>query len=187
MGLTIMYVFLKDLYIFEILNDFLILKWSSYFIAGIIFYQIYKTEINTKYTILLCISFIISTYHAVSRIEGLESHYHASHSALIIVGFIMIFYILMLLVSSGKLNFINSPKLIKIGLLTYPLYLLHQKIGFIIFNNWGTESNKYLLLLITTLFMLLLAYLISGIYELRVSNYLKRKLYLLVSKYSPKA
>ena len=184
--LSIAYIFLNELFAFKILNYFLILDWSSYFIAGMIFYQIFKTKINTQYIILLCITMFISIFHAISRIQNLELHYNTTFSPLYISGFIMTFYILMLLVSCGKLKNINSSKLIKLGLLTYPLYLLHQNIGFIIFNKLGTESNKYAILFLTIILMLFVSYVISVFYEPRVSSYLKVKLKLLTTRYCQK-
>ena len=180
--LSITYIFLNNLFVFKVLNYFLILEWSSYFIAGMIFYQIYTKKLSIKYIILLGITIFISLFHSISRIERLELKFNTTFSPFYISGFILIFYILMLLVSCGKLTTINSPKLIKFGLLTYPLYLLHQNIGFVIFNQLGTESNKYLILFLTIIFILFLSYVISEIYEPRISNYLKAKLKLLTTR-----
>lgn len=174
--LSITHLFLNHLLAFKILNYFLILDWSSYFIAGMIFYQIFKNKINAKYSILLCISISIALFNALSRVEQLELHYKTTFSPVFISGFIMLFYIIMLLVSCGKLQTINSPQFLKFGLLTYPLYLIHQKIGYIIFNNLGNESNKYLILFSTIISMLLVSYIISVLFEPRVSNYVKTKL-----------
>ena len=93
----------------------------------------------------------------------------------------MLFYFLMLLVSCDKLNKINSSKLTKFGMLTYPLYLIHQNIGFIIFNNLENYINKYVLVVSTIILMLFISFILSDIYESRVSNYLKSKLKLLTT------
>jgi len=74
-------------------------------------------------------------------------------------------------VSCGKLNNINSSKLTKLGLLTYPLYLIHQNIGFIIFNNLFNYVNKYALVLLTIIVMIFLSYILNNFYEQKLSNY----------------
>ena len=181
LSLSILHIYLNKLFIFKVANFFFILDWSSYFIAGIIFYQIYRSKINIKYSILLSISFIISIYYAISRIEGLELHFNTVFSPFVISSFIMLFYFLMLLVSCDKLNKINSSKLTKFGMLTYPLYLIHQNIGFIIFNNLENYINKYVLVVSTIILMLFISFILSDIYESRVSNYLKSKLKLLTT------
>lgn len=176
LALSIAYIFFNDIFIMKVLGFFLILEWSSYFIAGMIFYQIFKNKLNTKYLLLLCICLVISIFIALTRIEDKELHYNTTFSPLYISVFIFFFYILMLLVSMGKLTLINSPKLIKFGLLTYPLYLLHQNIGYIIFNKLGADSNKYIVLQLTTAVILLFSYIISVFYEPKVANFLKMKL-----------
>lgn len=183
LSLSVLYIYLNELYVFRAANFFLILDWSSYFIAGIIFYQIYKGKISLKYSILLTISFFVSLYHATSRIKGFELHFNTTLSPFIISFIIMVFYLLMLLVSCNKLKRINSSKLTKLGMLTYPLYLIHQNIGFIIFNNLENSVNKYLLVISTIILMLFISFILSDVYELKVSSYLKSKLNLLAEKY----
>jgi peptidoglycan/LPS O-acetylase OafA/YrhL len=178
--LSIGYIFLDKLFIFKVANYFLVLGWSSYFVAGMIFYQIYTQKLSIKYFALLCIALSVSIFQAIARIKGLESLYN--FSPFIVSGYIITFYSLMLLIACGKLKAINSPKLIKLGLLTYPLYLIHQNIGYIIFNKWGGELNKYVLVILTVVLMLFLSYLISEFYESRVSHYLKTKLKQLTTK-----
>lgn len=180
--LTIVYMFFSDLYILQIVNYFFILSWSSYFIAGIIFYQIYESKLNLKYLVLLLISLSISLFHAVSKIENFELFFTTKLSPFIVSSLIVVFYLLMFLVSCGKLKSINSSKLTKLGLLTYPLYLIHQNIGFIIFNNLFNYVNKYALVLLTIIFMIFLSYILNNFYEQKVSNYLRTKLKLMLTQ-----
>jgi peptidoglycan/LPS O-acetylase OafA/YrhL len=180
--LTIIFVFFNQLYILKFANYFFILRWSSYFIAGIIFYQIYESKINLKYLVLLSITLSISLFHAVSKIEHLELFFNSKFSPLIISSLIVVFYLLMFLVSCGKLNSINSSKLTKLGLLTYPLYLIHQNIGFIIFNNLFNYVNKYVLVLLTIIFMIFVSFILNNFYEQKASNYLRFKLKLFTTQ-----
>lgn len=182
--LTLIYPFFFKLLIFRIANYFLILNWSPYFIAGIIFYQIYQNKLNIKYSILLSVSFFVSLYHAISRIKELSLHYNTEFSPFIISSIILFFYLIMLLVSCKKMNNINHPRLTKIGILTYPLYLIHENIGFIIFNNFENLINKYVLIISTTIFMIFLSYLLSEFYEPKISHLLKSKLKKLVTTYT---
>ena len=124
--LSLIYLPLEHLFIIKALGYLLILKYSSYFIAGIIFYQIYKKGLSSKYLILLSISFGLSVYHGFIKSLYLESVYNTSFSPLVIGLTIFVFYTLMLLVTTNKMKGINSPKLIKLGMLTYPLYLIYS-------------------------------------------------------------
>lgn len=174
--LSLVYLPLSDLFIFKVLNNFLILRWSSYFIAGIIFYQIYKKGLSSKYLILLSISFALSVYHALIKAVHLESVYNTTFSPFILGLIIFMFYILMLLVTINKMKRINSPKLIKLGMLTYPLYLIHQNIGYIILNKLAVHFNKYLLVFAVTIFMIVISFMLSSFYEPIVSGFFKKQL-----------
>ncbi|MDB9783199.1 acyltransferase, partial [Winogradskyella sp.] len=153
--LSIAYLFFNDFFILKLFNYFFILNWSSYFIAGMLFYQIFKHGMFLKYLIILLCALSISIYYAILRIDNIEITYNTSFSPYIIGSVIIVFYVLMLLVSTNKLKRINLPKFAKLGVLTYPLYLLHQRIGYIIFNNLGVYINKYFLVISTIVFMII--------------------------------
>jgi peptidoglycan/LPS O-acetylase OafA/YrhL len=174
--ITLLYLPLKGIYLFNILSYFFILEFSSYFIAGIIFHQIYKKGLSIKYIGLLLTTMVISIYQSISRIGVIENKYNTNFSPFIIGGLILSFYIVMFLVTTNKLKKINSPKLIQIGMLTYPLYLLHQNIGFIVFNYFGTSINKYILVIVTTGIMVGASYIMSKYIEPPFSRFLKNKL-----------
>lgn len=184
--LSMLYLFFNDHFIFRIGKSLFILDWSSYFIAGIIFYQIYKSKLNLKYALVLLITLSISIQHTIVETAKKARHFNVEFDPYIACGIIVLFYLLILLVACNKLKHINSSKFIKIGMLTYPLYLLHQKIGYIIFDNLGNDTNKYVVVIATTLFMIFLSFILSEFYEPRVSGYLKSKLRQLSSKYVSK-
>jgi peptidoglycan/LPS O-acetylase OafA/YrhL len=181
--LSIVYLFFNDFFILKLFNYFFILNWSSYFIAGMLFYQIFKHGMFLKYLIILLCVLSISIYYAILRIDNLEITYNTSFSPYIIGSVIIVFYVLMLLVSTNKLKRINFPKFAKLGVLTYPLYLLHQRIGYIIFNNLGVYINKYFLVISTIVFMIILSYVLSEFYEPRVLFRIKSKLTHYAKKY----
>jgi peptidoglycan/LPS O-acetylase OafA/YrhL len=171
--LTLLYIPLNRYSIIRTLNTYLIFSWSSYFIAGMVFYQIYKSKLSVRYVLLLSVSYIISLYHAVSKLPDMGMKYNTTFSPIIVVSVITLSYLLILLISLGKLNIINLSRFAKLGLLTYPLYLLHQNIGFIIFNNLEAYFNKYVIVLATTITIILLSYILATFYEPLISKSLK--------------
>lgn len=183
LSLSLLNIPFHDFFIFKILNYFFILKWSSYFIAGMIFYQIYKNGESIKYYSLLVISLAMSLYYAFLKIGYLELKFNTTFSPIIVGIIIFIFYLTIFFVTTNKMKKINSPKLIKLGLLTYPLYLIHQNIGFIILNHFGDHVNKYLLVFTTILLMLTISFVLSKFYEPIVSGIFKTQLKKLISKY----
>jgi peptidoglycan/LPS O-acetylase OafA/YrhL len=157
------------------------LDYSSYFIAGMLFYKLYS-ELKNKalYTAGLLLCILLSIYYGINReVEGVDL------SPAVIAGIITFFYAIMYLCSLGKLQFINNKGMMKFGLLTYPLYLIHQNIGYIIFNNFS-GTNKFVLLAVVILIMLIAAYLINILIEVPVSRYLNKKLTKVIEAVRPK-
>lgn len=175
--LSIFIVFLnQEIFLLRVIKYIFILEWSSYFIAGMVFSQIFNGVFKLKHVLLLSICLFLSYYNLNVRKEEFEIFYQVPHSITIKFTTVVIFFILMFLISKGKLNFLNSPKLLQLGLLTYPLYLIHQIIGFIIFNNLSDKVNKYTLLFSTTIIMILVSYVISKKIDPLLSSLLRKKL-----------
>lgn len=147
--------------VYDALHEFFILDWSAYFIAGIVCCQLFLRGPAIKYFILLAWSLFLSIDGAIGRINWLERTFHSDFSPYSISMAIISFYLLILLVACNKLQCLNSSRFVKIGMLTYPLYLIHQHIGFIIFNHAYAYLNKYLLVGTVMLLMFALAYLLS--------------------------
>ncbi|MDR2282730.1 MAG: acyltransferase [Sphingobacterium sp.] len=156
------------------LHHFFILDWSSYFIAGILFYRIYAVGPRITYFALLACCLFLSIYTSIGRINWLQRTFHEEFSSYVIGGAIIGFYILMMLVALKKMQFVNNQRWVKLGMLTYPLYLLHQHIGFIIFNKLYPYMNKYVLVSLVTVCMVGLAYVISYKIEPKLLRWMRR-------------
>ncbi|WP_440409365.1 acyltransferase family protein [Neorhizobium petrolearium] len=62
---------------------------------------------------------------------------------------------------------ISPPLAIGLGGLTYPLYLLHQNIGYAVFAHFGTEQNRWAVALMLIAVLLLVSWGIAGTIEPR--------------------
>lgn len=164
-----------DSYFILIFKNYFILEWSSYFISGIIFYKLFKGEHKIKYYLLLIISYLLSIYKSTERIEFLESIHDFDYSELIVIMIISLFYLTLFLICLNKLSKFNLKIFKSLGLLSYPLYLLHQNIGFTIFLQLENHINKYLLIILTILFMLLISFIVYNLDFKFKFNFLKNK------------
>ena len=63
---------------------------------------------------------------------------------------------------------IRLPWAHRIGSFTYPLYLLHFKIGTIMLIWWATDANKWWLVLALSLGMILVAFVLDDVVEFRL-------------------
>ncbi|HET7776717.1 MAG TPA: hypothetical protein VFK74_10140 [Azospira sp.] len=82
----------------------------------------------------------------------------------------------MFLVALGRTGFLGRRPWLTLGALTYPLYLLHQNIGYMIFNAWYPLVDPHLLLWGTVVLMLLASHGIHVLVERRLAKRLKQLL-----------
>lgn len=148
--------------------------YASYFIAGATFFMIRKEGFSVPRILLLVGSYVLSMKYAYLHMSVQEKSWHTEFSPYIVLGLVTLFYIVFALVAADKTRFLNSKRLLSVGLLTYPLYLIHQNIGFMIFNYFGSEANKYLMLGVGVIFVLSASYAINRLIERRFSYPMKK-------------
>lgn len=133
-----------------LVEKFSMSNYCQMFIIGIMFYYIWQEGNQLKYQLMIAASLIYDF-----AFEGMTS-------GLFSVFFILIFY----LVLNDKMKWLQSKTLVYLGAISFPLYLIHQNIGYVIINkleSMGYVSEVYLFLPIGI--SLLLAHLISQYVE----------------------
>jgi peptidoglycan/LPS O-acetylase OafA/YrhL len=154
---------------------FLVLEWCYYFVAGAIFYRVWKDRLTIFRAIVLTLAALQALKHAYwymlvkERMSGID--YEPTILALIIISFFGFF----ILLSTNKLPG-NYKLFAKLGALTYPLYLIHSAVGHAIMSAYLDTTNRMYLLSITTVAMLVFAYSIVIFVERPIAPLLKRKM-----------
>jgi peptidoglycan/LPS O-acetylase OafA/YrhL len=151
---------------------FMFPEYSGYFIAGGVFYIIRCEGLSISRILLIFVAYALSLHSSIIEMHHLEAYYSTPFSVSVVVAIISAFYILFLMVALGKTSIVNHPKMLFLGALTYPLYLIHQNIGFMLFGYFG-GFNKYIVLFITLAFVIFMAYLINRQIEVRYAKRLK--------------
>jgi peptidoglycan/LPS O-acetylase OafA/YrhL len=164
---------LLTLFPVKILNFLLITEYSAYFIAGATFYLIWLEGLTLRKGVLLLVSWGSALFQEMHYLVEFEKHYNTNMNSVVVVGVITSFFILMLLVALKKTGRIGQKQWILIGSLTYPLYLLHQNIGFIVFNASYGWMSPFWLFCLTLGGVLLLSYAIHVLIEKRFSHTIK--------------
>ena len=160
----------------SVVRVLLILDWSSYFIAGAVLYMIRKDGVSVDKIAMILVSYFLSLQFTYDRLDLLNEHYNTIFSTTISTLIITFLYIMMFLVSIKKTDFINKEFMLSLGVLTYPLYLIHENIGFIMLRIFGEQINRHVLLVILIAFMIFIAYLINRFIEKKYSVKLKELL-----------
>ena len=148
-----------------LLGNFINPPYSAYFIAGIAFFLIHKFGGNLLLWAIVAYSWLIAVN---------QPH---SHPPWQVTTLISSFFVIMALVATHRLDAIRWRWLPVAGALTYPLYLIHQDIGFTVFAYLrGGWLPAWLLAALTYAAMLGVAWLIHRGVEQPAAPLLRRHL-----------
>jgi len=155
------------------LRYLLIVDYSAYFIAGATYFLVWKQGVSKGKFFLIIASWGLAIYQSTNAFSGFEKQFSTTINGYIVAGIITMIFVAMFLVSIRCTGFFGRNRWLMVGAITYPLYLIHQNIGYLIFNaNYPAVSN-HLVLWGTILFMLLVAYLVNVFIEKKISSPMK--------------
>jgi peptidoglycan/LPS O-acetylase OafA/YrhL len=149
---------------------------APYFTAGIAMYLMYRYGPDLLLSGLIGLSWLLSLQQLVTEVpsvnENIGHHLRWSVSAAIVTAC----YLVMIAVALGRLDRIRWRGLTTMGALTYPLYLLHEDIGWVLLDHFHGVLPHWAMVVLMAGFFLGLAYLVHRFVERPVSRYLKRGL-----------
>ena len=154
------------------LPQFKIWYFSGYFAllsGGAIIYCIGQCGWNLLRTIGLIAAYICAVDTRMSKSISLETRRNTEYSQLTVAIIVTLLFILLLLTLSSRVTSIQVKWAGIAGAITYPLFLIHGRLGLLTIQNLGTESNKYYLYPLVLIVLIYCAYLALKI-EKRVLN-----------------
>lgn len=161
----------------SIIEFYFIPSNASLFIAGCAFFLAYRDGFKFAHIALIIAALAVSGIYSIRGVRWvMEPHYQAEFNIILVSAILISFHILFFLLIKGKLRFLNWRYSFHLGALTYPIYLIHQNLGFMIFNAVGDSIPKWLLLTSVILGMAWLSWLIHIHIEKRFGPKLKKAL-----------
>lgn len=158
-----------------ILKYLLITHYAGYFIAGAVFFDIYKNgKIKLWHGLMIALSLFISIKNALDR--SLEfslqigEHFNPYFIAAVIISAYLYFYLL----STKRTGKFEWPIWAKLGSLTYPLYLIHDGIGRTIIYYTQSAFGAVLSMTIACAVTLALSFFIVKIWEKPATSSLRK-------------
>lgn len=156
------------------LRYLLIVNYSAYFISGAAYFLIWSQGISLSRVGIIILSWALALFQSMADLPGLEKKYHVPMNSWVVSGIITAFFLVMFLVSIKRTGFLGRNRWLLAGALTYPVYLLHQRVGYMIFNAAYPALNAHLLLWGTILGVLAAAYAVHIFVEKRFSLPMKQ-------------
>ncbi len=157
----------------SIVEFLLIPKWASYFVAGAVFYLVRRDGWTIARLLVIAAACWFSVDRSISRAAGVGDYYQAPIDATIVMVIVLSFHLIFALIASDRLRWLNRSAFVAIGALTYPLYLIHEHIGYMLIENLSPFVNKQLLLLGVIATMTALAFVIQRFGERPLSRWLR--------------
>lgn len=157
-------------------HQFLIPEWAPYFGAGALFYRIHQEGFNWQRGTMLALAYLLSLYYAVEGANMRTEEYGTFFSPVVVMFLTSIFFLFFTLIVAKKTVGVKRSWYTVLGVITYPLYLIHDAIGQLVFYYFSQSMNKYSLLLFVTLLMIFVSYLIYRYFELPTSKRMKHLL-----------
>lgn len=145
---------------------------SGYFAllsGGAIIYCIREWGWSLMRALGLLGAYICAMDTRMAKAQWLSSHRNADYSALTIGIIVTALFLLLLLTLNKKVSSINVKWAGIAGAITYPLFLIHGRVGLLTVQNLANDSNKYVVYTLTLLILIGVAYLLLKL-EKKVLN-----------------
>ena len=169
-------VLFQEVYPIGALHYFLITDYAAYFVAGAIAYLVWSSGLSITRIGVFAVAWLLAMYQAVDNIPVFERQYSESLNSTVVIGIISAFFLIVFLVSVRKSGWFARKQWVMAGALTYPLYLIHQRVGYMLIGAAYPVLNPHVVLWGTVAIMLLVAYAIYFFVERRTSAPLRRVL-----------
>jgi peptidoglycan/LPS O-acetylase OafA/YrhL len=149
LGLWLVLHVLSTLHPIKIVSTLLIPDAAPYFIAGSAMYLVSQQGLSPYLGALIALSYACCVWGFARNLTDLDAALHRDFSIVTIALVLASFYAAGLLISTGRTAGLvgagRGKRLVLLGSLTYPLYLLHQRIGYGLFAVGHGVVNPHLL------------------------------------------
>ncbi|KQV38813.1 acyltransferase [Massilia sp. Root335] len=160
----------------EHLREVLIVDYAAYFIAGAMMYQVWSHGMSWLRLGVILGSWALALYESAIRVPKFEAASHTTMDLGVVLFLVSAFFVVMLVVALKKSGWFGRRNWMVVGALTYPLYLVHQAIGYVVFNHFYPGLNPHGLLWGTVVVMIAVAYAINVRVEQPVAGAFKHRL-----------
>lgn len=171
------------------LEFWLCAKWAPLFTAGGVFFLIRTGGVTRKRLVLLAMSFVLTLVYAVGDAPVRNASAETGGVSRVAVGLIIAaFYMLFACIASARLQMRASPFVFYAGVLTYPLYLVHENLGFMVYGRlYDSIGQASVALALTLVLLVSISWGIYACIERRLGPLLRRWLSLPFARLTQRA
>ncbi|GAA4518872.1 acyltransferase [Actinoallomurus oryzae] len=152
----------------------LLWRYAPFFVAGMGFFLIYRYGSNILVWLLIALSWALGCYYDVKY--NFPDFTAAPHSLYIIPAGVTVVFLIMALVATHRLSWLRWRGLTLLGLLTYPLYLIHQTVSRTFVPRLLPHMGRWEVLAVLIVGALVASYLIHVLIERPAQRLLRPRL-----------
>ncbi|MGW1074355.1 acyltransferase family protein [Streptomyces sp. NPDC002537] len=159
-----------------VLDEVLMPDDCWFFIAGVAFYLMYRFRPNLALWLIVGCCFLVAQHALLDAQARAEGHMgqHVPHWPT--TALLSVFFLALTAVALGRTRWLDRRWLTTAGALTYPLYLIHERAGWLIIRHTAGQVPRYILLPALVLGMLQAAWLVHRYVERPLADALGRGL-----------
>ena len=145
----------------------------SFICGGAIIYSIKQWGWNPLRIIGLLAAIGGGLYSRIGSLERLSKIRNTEYSINVVTVIVLIIFGLLLLTLLPKVSNIHIPGAVFLGALTYPLFLIHGRLGYMSLERFANEQNKYFVYAFLIILAIAIAYLMLQL-DRRIQKILSR-------------
>ena len=159
----------------------LIADYSAFFIGGAACYLIWSAGASRGRLALLAGAWLLALVQAIREAAGLGLRFAMTFEPLAVASAVTAFFGVLLAIALHRSGWFGRQRWLLAGALTYPLYLLHQNVGYMLFNRYAPVVERHLLFWGVILLALTAAYAVHRLVERPLAARLRSSLTRLTS------
>jgi peptidoglycan/LPS O-acetylase OafA/YrhL len=149
-------------------------QYSWYFIGGIVLYLMYRFGANLLLWGMLGFCWLMAQNRIEATVQINSTWAGEKLSWKVAALLVTAFFAVMAATALGAFNWVRWRWVASAGALTYPLYLIHQQVGFEVITRLSRRMSPHATLAVTVALMLVGAWLIHRLVERPLAPLLKR-------------
>lgn len=127
------------------LAHLLIADYSGFFIGGAACYLIWAEGTSGGRLALLAGAWLLALAQANREAAALGSRFAVTFEPFAVAVAVTAFFAVLLAIALRRTGWFGRRRWLLIGAITYPLYLLHQNLGYMLFNRYAPVVDRHLL------------------------------------------
>nr|WP_231626521.1 acyltransferase [Streptomyces apocyni] len=163
----------------ELLRLVVMPQHAPFFIGGIGLYLVYRNRRDVTAWGIVAVSWLTGQHHAVDRLmDGADAAAYPPHPSLVAIAIVTAGFAAVAAIALGALDWADWGWLTTAGALTYPFYLVHEHLGWVVIGllHRGLGLPSSVTVAVTVALMLLVAWALHRGVERRLTPLLRARL-----------